>query len=149
MKGESLRKETLEGEFDALLRSVKPDTKLFSIAGDMLEGHWEIRRKTHSANKQAQIEDKKSKLVDRIVETDSISLLAAYGSSLHKLEEQKALLASHINNTQDKFPEFNETFRTAMEFLEGPYNIWASGDIALKRATLKMVFPHYLTYTLK
>ncbi|MCY7297141.1 hypothetical protein [Alteromonas sp. a30] len=46
-------------------------------------------------------------------------------------------------------PDFETTFRTAMNFLENPHKLWLSDDIKHKRTVLKLVFTDKLEYDLE
>lgn len=51
-----------------------------------------------------------------------------------------------IANCGRPLSDFDTTYRTAMQFLENPCKIWTYGDLADKRATLKLTFEHRIRY---
>lgn len=62
------------------------------------------------------------------------------------LEARKAELAEQINNCGRPLRGFDETFRTAFDFLANPQKLWLSERIEDKRAVLKLVFASMLAY---
>ena len=155
VKGKSVRREIIEEEFDALMRTTKPQHEVFEMASDMLRALWDERRENHKQNKKATkqeyaaIDNKIAKLVERIVNTESYSLISAYENSIRELEKSKVRLEEQSRKCSETLPEFDKTFRTAMEFLSNPYKTWVSGTTIERRAALRMVFTEELSYTLK
>lgn len=79
----SIRREKLEGEFEALLGELRPSPKLFALAQEAFRELWENRLANAarlSASMKAELagaQRKIDQLLDRIVETDSETLIAA------------------------------------------------------------------------
>ncbi len=65
---------------------------------------------------------------------------------LAEYESRKALLGERIANCGRPLPDYDETFRTAMEFLANPYKLWVSDRLEDRRAVLKLVFADRLAY---
>ena len=155
MKGKSVRKEKIEAEFDDIMKSIKPTKDAYWLASDMFKVQWEQKRQSlvQDENKLHQermlLEKKIEKLVERVVNTDSISLMTTYENSLRMMEQEKILLDEKILNGSKTLPDFDETFRTAMSFLSNPYTMWVSEDITLKRIALRLVFSEKITYAIK
>lgn len=82
--GKSIKREKLEGEFEALLHKLKPTEGLFTVSRMMFEDQWNLRfqmQKTRKQSMEAEIVklDKKiEQLLVRIVEADSSSIIRAY-----------------------------------------------------------------------
>ena len=148
----SIRKEQMEGEFETLLQSLRPTESLFAMAHEMLSDLWQER--LSSAQKRAKdtkaeiarIDRKSSQLVERIVETESLTLIAAYETQVQKLEEQKISLNERVRNCGRPLKGFDETFRTACEFLSNPCNLWISESLEDKRMVLRLAFAGRLPY---
>ena len=72
-----MRKEKLEGDFEALLRDMKPSKELFFVAAEIFTDIW--NKKREAAKQEAeyirrdiiQIERKTEQFFDRITETDN------------------------------------------------------------------------------
>ncbi len=154
-RGKSVRKEKLEGEFEALLMNLRPTQNLFFMAEEMFKDLWDIRlngSKKEAVSIKAEIrkvESKVGQFLDRIVETDSHTLISSYENKVRKLEEEKILLREKIENCGRPLQSFDDTFRTAMTFLANPQNLWASERIEDKRSVLKLVFAEKLPYCRK
>ena len=148
----SVRRERIEGDFEALLTSMVPARDLFLMVYQMLEDLWDHLRTLTSRNvaeaKQelAQIERKTEQLVGRIIEADSPTLIAAYENQIKKLERRKLCLSDDIARSGQPTTGFKETYRTAMEFLANPSKLWASERLEDKRLVLRLAFSDKLPY---
>jgi site-specific DNA recombinase len=150
--GKSVRKEKVEEEFESLLLNLRPSQNLFFLALDMFRDLWNDRlskRKQDASfiGQEAQkVERAIAKLLDRIVETDSNSIIATYENRIRELESKKVELSEKIRNCGTALPDFDETFRTAFGFLSNPHKIWCSERLEDKRTVLKLVFAEKLPY---
>lgn len=95
----------------------------------------------------SQMEGKSAQILDRLIDTNSDTLIAAYETRLRKMEEQKTFLAEKIQNCGKPIAPFEQAYRTAFEFLGNPSKLWASERFEDKRAVLKLVFAERLPYT--
>ena len=151
--GKSIRREQLEGDFAALLRELKPSADLMELAAAMFRDLWD--GKLAQAGQQAKslesqlrkLDTSIEQLVDRVVETDSPALIKTYESRIQKMEAEKAELAEKVASCGRPLKSFDETFRTAMQFLANPCYLWQSDRIEDKRAVLKLTFSERLAYT--
>ena len=97
--GKSIRKEKLEGEFETLIKSLKPGPGLVDLFKAMFAKAWEQQSeaaKTRAKDAQKAldaIEGKITKLVERIMQTEQSTIIAAFEREIEKLELQKAGLA--------------------------------------------------------
>ncbi len=87
-----------------------------------------------------------SKLTDRLINTDNQAAIQAYESKLEKLESQKVLIEENLTKPITKTRDFDKSFRTAMNFLANPWNLWVSPNIEARKAVLRMVFAAPLPY---
>lgn len=153
--GKSIRKETLERAFEDLLAQLQPNQDLFLVFGKMLKNAWELRMTNTKQDADTyviqlrQIEKKSLQIMDRILETDNHMLVKAYENQACLLEKEKILLKERMQNCGRPLASFDETFRTAMDFLANPCNLWASERIEDKRTVLKLVFASKLPYDRK
>jgi len=97
----------------------------------------------------AETEKKIEQLMDRILGTDSPSLVKAYEERLKGLELHKAALAEKRKRMAEPRRSFNQTFRTSLEFLRNPQKLWVSERIDDKKMVLKLVFAKPLEYCRK
>ncbi len=150
--GKSVRREVLEGQFEALLRKLQPSENLFRIARTMFEDIWNQRLSAGQARSQSlkielsKIERKVEQFLDRIADAEVPSVITAYESRIRKLEEQRIDLSEKVAKCGRPIRGFDETLRTALDFLGNPYKLWGSDQIEDKRAVLKLAFTDRLAY---
>jgi site-specific DNA recombinase len=94
----------------------------------------------------SQIDRKIEQLLDRIVDADSETLIKAYERRVQDCEAEKLLLTERIANCGRPEQHYDETFRTAMEFIANPQKLWVSGRFEDKRAAAKLTFAGHLSY---
>ena len=151
----SIRRDAIEGEVEAALASVTPAKSLFELARAMLKDLWDGRvdqEQSRAKEAQARIKelDKKiDQLLDRIVDSNSSRVIAAYEAKIEGFEKDKLLLREQTNRVGQKPHTFEEMFELACQFLANPYEIWTNGTLAVRKLVLKMVFPAGITYDRK
>ena len=148
----SVRKEKLESEFEQLLRSLQPTEGLFRVASAMFEDIWEHRLQSGKDRKKAlyeqvtQIDKQVEQLLDRIVDAQSPSVVSAYEKRIQKLEADKHVISETIAESGKPQRHFDETLRTALEFISSPWKLWISDRLEDKHAVLKLTFSGRLAY---
>ena len=148
----SVRKERMEAEFEDVLKDLRPTPSLFHMAHDMLRDLWEDRGRNAEAQaitlrgEVKTTERKVAQIMDRLVATDSLTLIAAYEDQVRKLEEHRAALAEKVRNCGRPLKNFDETFRTAFGFLANPYGLWLSGHLEAQRMVLRLAFAGRIAY---
>ncbi len=148
----SVRKEKIEAEFEALLMQLRPSEELYDLAMKMFKALWDNRlenrtQETSSLKLEAtKVEQQIAKLVDRVVITDSPTLLMTYEDRIKNLEAKKIELQEKMAQCGRALPDFDKTYRTAFTFLANPYKTWASGRLEDRRTVLKLVFSDRLPY---
>jgi site-specific DNA recombinase len=153
--GKSIARKSVEQEFETLLQSLTPSPDLFELASHMFRDLWEQRIAASSVQKKvmaaelSQIDRKIEQLLDRIVDAESATVIKAYESRVQEFEQQKLLLAEKIGQCGKPLKDYDETFRTALDFLGNPQKLWDSGHIDDKRAVLKLAFADNLAYDRK
>lgn len=148
----SVRKEKIEGEFEAILLSLKPTEGLFNLAFEMFRDQWNAKiagARTQSVTMEKEvrlIERKIEQLLDRVVDAEGDSVVKAYEKRIRDLEQEKALTRERIANCGKPLKSFGESYRTAFDFLSNPCKLWHSPRIEDRRAVLKLVFAEKLPY---
>lgn len=151
----SIRGDKLEEAFEALLQDLRPARNLFAMANEILRDLWAERmggakqRAEQTRTEIAKIERKSAQLIERIMEADSPTLIAAYEGQVKKLEEEKLALAERAAMCGRPAGGFEETFRTACAFLANPYKLWLSEHLEHKRMVLRLVFAGRIPYCRK
>ena len=152
MRGKSIRKEKVEGEFEALLKALKPKKELFRLARAMFSDRWDQQAQmAKSAAEQARAEiagiDRKiDTLVERITAADTPAVIDAYERQIKSLGERRVVLKETVVDAKPPAGRFEEIYRTACAFLANPYILWASGKFELQRIVLRLAFTERLQY---
>ncbi len=148
----NIRKEKIEGEFEALLKDLRPSAQSFKLVRAMMQDCWETFRQTavqSASEAKAQIreiERKTDALVERILATDSPALVTAYETQVQKLETQKVNLTEKAAKAGEPLASFDSMYRTACAFLANPRKLWDSGQFECRRTVLRLVFPGRVAY---
>lgn len=148
----SIRRDDLEGQFDALLRSMRPSERLLNYVTVIFKHEWDKRLKAVGVMKKGlradilKIERQIEKLVDQLMDSDNSTAIKAYERRIGKLEKDKLLKAEKLENSGSPKRGFDEMFELAFTFLSNPWKIWASEHLEDKRTVLKLAFEDRLAY---
>ncbi len=104
-------------------------------------------RKKLAQSEIGEIDRKVAVLVDRVVESDSRSVISALETRIDELERRKLILTENLSCSGTPQRSYDESFRTAMAFLASPWNLWKSDRLEAKRAVLKLTFADHLRYS--
>jgi len=149
----SIRREKIEGDFETLLGELVPSANLFAMAFDMFRDIWNARLESSEEEKcsmqrqLSQMDRKSTLLLDKLIDTNSATVITAYENKLREMEEQKTFLTEKISKCGQPLAPFDQIYRTAFDFLANPSKLWASERYEDKRAVLKLVFAQHLPYT--
>ncbi len=149
----SIGRDRVEAAFEAMLATLTPSKRLFDLAGAMFKRAWDQRHAqakvmARSCEKEVQrIEKEVAVLLDRIVETQSGVVIAAYENRIGALEKAKLLATERLAKTDQPRGRFDEMFELAMRFLASPSKIWESGKIEARKMVLRLVFADRLPYS--
>ena len=149
----SIRREVLEGDFSAFLQQLTPSDDLFAAFRKMLQMVWDHRVasaddvKRSLRSELAKIERDVEQFLDRMLESDTPSVRKAIDNRIRELEARKLELKEKEARCGRPLRSFDETVRTALEYLENPYKHWVSPRIEDKRAVLKLTFADRLAYS--
>ncbi len=150
--GKSIPRDKVQAEFEALLHQLTPSAELFALASTIFKDLWErqaatMRDMKNDLMRQARsLDDKIAQLLDRIVVAESATVIAAYERRIGDLERNKLVLEEKADNCATPRNAYEDVFRTALEFLASPWNLWTSERLEDKRAVAKLAFPARLTY---
>jgi DNA invertase Pin-like site-specific DNA recombinase len=151
-RGKSIRRAEIEGQFESLLSEMKPSRTLFDLVQAMFKRAWDTQSANDTAHKQSltsalrEAEKKIENLLDRIVESTTGSVIAAYEKRIDTLEREKLVLQEKLQNTAKNKRPFAEMFKLTMLFLANPQEIWKNGQLEHKRTVLKLTFADRLHY---
>lgn len=151
----SIRRADLEGAFARLLRRLQPTRSLFDLVRAMLKSAWDQRTtqaKAHHATLTrdiAGIDKKITTLLDRIVESDTPSVIAAYETRIAALERDKMVKQDALAQTPKTPRTFDDMFELSSLFLANPWKLWETGVLAWQRIVLKLTLQDRLAYNRK
>jgi len=151
-KGKSIRRDVLEGEFEALLKQLTPTRSLMAVASDMFKTLWNHREASQQMRRKTLEQEsndtgrKIEQLLDRIVDADSPLVAEALEKRIDDLQTKKLVIEEKLNNCGRPIRPYDEMYRTSLKFLQEPYRIWANGRFEDKRAVVKLAFTDRLTY---
>lgn len=150
--GKSIRRATIEGEFEKLLHQLRPAPALLRVARAMFENLWNHRLATAETRKSgletelAKVERDVEQFLDRIAQAELASVITAYENRIRQLEERQVEISERITNCGQPLRSFDEALRTSLDFLTNPGNLWASERPEHKQAVLKLAFADRLAY---
>jgi site-specific DNA recombinase len=150
--GKSIRRDQMEGEFEAILSNMRPSASMYALAVELFRDLWDARvaaahsNRAHLHAEVKLLEQQIEHLVDRIIKAESPTVLTAYENRLATLEMQKAKAAETVANCGRPLKDFDSTHRTALEFLENPFNTWTYGNLEAKRGVIRLAFASRLSY---
>ncbi|MEQ1610225.1 MAG: hypothetical protein ABL956_14840 [Hyphomonadaceae bacterium] len=129
-----------------------PSAELFALADDIFRDLWHQRLEASGAQRKhmtaeiSQIERKIEQLVERLLSAESETVVRVYENQIGKLESEKHVLRERIANCGRPLDTYEDSFRTAMDFLSNPWNLWSSDRMEDKRTVLKLAFEGNLAY---
>jgi site-specific DNA recombinase len=150
--GKSIPRDRVEGDVGDLIRTLQPSQTLFDIVRAMFRHAWEMRgaqanEAVTALKGQIRTTDKQvESLLERIMDATNPTVVRAYEGKIAGLERDKRRLASQLATRSAPRGAFDEKLEHALQFLANPYEIWASGNIALRRTVLRLAFVDRLHY---
>ena len=153
MYRKSIRAEKIDAAFAEVMHALSPSKGLVGLVKTMLQDAWGQRLAQTNTIKEtikrdiAQLDKQLDGLLDRIVESDNPTVIAAFEKKITKLERDKLILADRIDQKAQPKHTLEEIFELSMTFLSNPWFIWKNGDLALKKTVLRLVFDKPLAYS--
>ncbi len=93
-----------------------------------------------------QLDRKTDQFLDRIADADSPIFVETYEKRIQDLQKQKIKMSANIRNCGRPLRSFDESYRTAFDFLGNPHKLWSSDRIEDKRTVLRLAFSEKLPY---
>lgn len=150
--GKSIRRDEIQTSFETLLRDLTPSKATLQMFTLMGEEWWKQHKSRRGTDKKSQRDQIKAidadinKLLKRILESTNERIISTYESKIEELEEEKTRLAETVSMAKVSTGDFEDSFRTALSFLESPYKLWASEEVETKRLALNLAFSQKLPY---
>ena len=151
----SVKREVMEGQFDEMLAALKPTAKTVEMLRQMTMECYEKSIKhvkeyyDGMAEEKRQIERKIEPLMQRILDTESLTLINSYEDHLRKLECRKAELTEKLAKRSSVISNPDKNFQTVFDFISNPQKLWRSSNIEHKQLATRLVFARPLQYDRK
>lgn len=151
-KGKTMRRDQVEGAFRGLLAALTPSPRLFELAHAMFRDAWNQRTAQALviakgyAKDLTRVEGEIAKLLDRIVDASSPTVIGAYERRIGELEREKLVLEERQRNAGQPNGTFEELFERAFQFLASPSKIWDLGSFEHRKLVLRLAFSERLAY---
>ncbi len=149
--GKSIRRASVEDEFEVILKSITPQPGLADFMLNMIKDGWgQLEQGFNDQGQDWKQEIKRvqasiNTLVERIVESSNSTVIKAYENKIGDMERQKAVLQERLQN--GNLPrDYKAISRTALDFLLNPYKIWSIGTLAERRLVVNLAFGSSLVY---
>ena len=151
----SIPRAKLEDEFASLLHHLQPTEKLLTLAKAMFHQAWEVRKKQADERRNTleekvrRLDKQVGDLLDRVVNADSPTVIAAYERKIKTLEKERLIMEEKLSNQATQKDTQGVLFEHAMGFLANPWNLWETGQYYLQRMVLRLAFTDRISYSRK
>ena len=152
VRGKSYARAKVEGAFEEMLKAITPAKQLIELATAALRNAWNRQALNAEQSRKViekelgEVDRKIEQLLDRIVDADSPTVIAAYERRIAEFESNKLLLREKMAQAGQPKKDFDETFRNALAFLASPWNLWNNGSIEDRKLALRLTFPQQFVY---
>ncbi|GGF35675.1 serine type site-specific recombinase [Youhaiella tibetensis] len=144
--GKSIRRQRIEGDFETLLKSVTPHAAVFRVARRIFKDLWDLRiasteTEAESLRKEMKaIDQEVARTLDKILVVSLPAVIKAFEDQVEELQAKRRLIAEKLQNVGRPKLSFEETLRTALDFISNPWILWSSGRLEDRRMVMKLVF---------
>ncbi len=151
-RGKSIKRDVIEEQFGTMLEGLRPSAQTMGLFKNLFSIAWEQHASRTEEIAKALREDLRKteqqieQMLDRVVETSTASVVAAYERRIAKLEKDKLIIIEKLQ--AGAFPKRGsvQQFELAFRFLENPHELWVSERLEHKRLVLKLTFADRLAY---
>ena len=151
-RGKSIKRDVIEQQFGTLLESLRPSAQTAGLFKELFFKAWDERGSRAEDIAKALRDDLRKteqqieQMLDRIVESSTGTVIAAYERRIAKLEKDKLILIEKLQANAKPQRGSAEQFELAFRFLENPHELWASKRLDDKKLVLKLTFADRLAY---
>lgn len=151
--GKSIARDKAENDVGTLVKTLQPAPQLVSIIQTLFRGAWNGRYAQVDALKESihrnikNTDNQIEKLMDRLMTATSDNVVSRYEQKIDALEHEKVRYADQIIQMDvSNHHTYEEKLELAVKFITNPWNIWASGNMTLRRLVLRLAFADRLSY---
>ena len=152
-RSKSVPRAKFEAGFEDVIKSLQPSQQLVDLAIAMFKDAWNrclehMQAEQREWQSQADAADKDIlKLVDRLLESESPTVVKAIESKIEKLEREKLSLAEKAGASLQNVGRFEECIELALQFLARHWDLHKIGSYAVRQTVLSLVLSEPLTFT--
>jgi site-specific DNA recombinase len=151
----STRKEIMEGQFDAILKNIRPHEQVLALTKVIVADVWKkkiserVNRKAELEKNIEKTESERSRFVQLVSRAIDEKVIAAYEERISSLTERELVLRDALMSVVEHAPSIETALDIVFDFLKNPYKQWTEGDLHAKRLVLKLIFERNLAYNRK
>ena len=152
MRGKSIARDKLEGQFAELLGRLQPSQSLVRVAMAMLKDCWDARvaraEQIASAFKEEAVECEKqiADLLDRIVDATNPRVVKAYEKRIAETEQRRLVALEKAAEQYEPSISRESLIKHTLKYLSAPKTLWDTGVLELQRLVLKLTFAGHIRY---
>lgn len=150
--GKSIKRAEIESGFEAILQSMTPSQKLFVTMKAMINSAWEQRKAQIGAIKATfkrditKLEKEIDEFLNRIVNTQTASVINVYEKKIAELEKSKLLAEEKLAQTSTQKGSKTKSLELSLQILSIPWKIWENGTLLNRKMLFRLAFLDRLTY---
>lgn len=151
--GKSIKRESIEGDFKALLSAMRPAAPVVRMIGAMVKQAW-INQNATLGDMRAELQKQVKSielqidgLMDRLVDASSTLTAKAFERKIEALEKERLHAQEKLQNKAKPKATPHQILELALTFLASPCKIWESGNLTLQKLTLRLAFSEELAYS--
>lgn len=113
----------MEERFEALLHQLIPSGELAPLVEEIFRTRWEARAAAVEETRKQLLREREavdrqiSQFADRIIETRIPEVVSAYERRIRDLKLRQEEIEEKLRYSTERQPDFEQTFRTALDFL--------------------------------
>ncbi len=142
----------IEGQFETILREIKPKPLVLKISEAMLYEQWGKRIANRAASEKKElgeivrIEDEIKNLVKLAKRASNDRVRLEYEKQIEEFATREEKLKENNDPAKKSKIEFRTALRMVFNYLENPYSQWKYGNLSDKNLVMNLVFEGVLSY---
>lgn len=150
--GKNLKKEEVESDFEALLKSLSPSEAVLNLAKAIIKDCWKEKKAGHAKiladldRKTKELDHKIDGFMGRVLETDDREMVRHYESHIKKLRMERDIKSAQAKEVYAVDTSYESAVGTVFDFIGNPYSLWDNGNLEEKRLVMNLAFSRRLPY---
>ena len=145
-----VRADRMHAEFDALLGTLRPRPAILEVVRTGFLDEWERRQldvETVRKERQRKLDEIQKQMdvyLDAVGRCQSPTMLKKIEEEVEALDAKRLRLGGRIGRAKPY--DFEHALALVIDFLKDPSQRWRTGDLALRRVVLRLLFSEPLVY---